>query len=548
MKTVMKKLMSLMLVAILLVSAVPFQADAAMTADANGNVTVPVTVNINNGAEVYTDKSISVPADGSVSLTWDFAKSTVITKKHDVRSLDHWASTTNPDVTGKELSGTWLTTKAPDDYALTIYINEASAPTPTTIICDNCKTTYNEGDAHECCTECKTAGHTAENCPNKVVYCSNCGEGHETSACPYCTICLRDGTKNPNHTATAHCSDCGLVGQHTAACITNCNGSASCTAQKHYDTCKTQTGITITFKNAYSGAADDVRTGCALGSSIVTPGAAFVNGYSFQGWNINGTLYGAGKELKVTPTLDNAVIYASYVDTNPTATYKLNVYVRRIVGNVHRDTQLLTSCSTMQEKDNILEWVSANKTDLENLIASKYPGYGWSGHVYNYYGDQVTATTTLVTTNGEKNIYFNLYTNEEDILVYVHTSSSSSYDRLIEIDGFVAGESVSHSTVLSNVKKYYSGSNLSMTMYSESGWNDYRNGKSNTDTYSVNVVDGTTKIHVVLKNASSSSSSSVADSSNPKTGDEIYMAVTAMAVSATALALCFFYNKKRAVK
>ena len=43
-------------------------------------------------------------------------------------------------------------------------------------------------------------------------------------------------------------------------------------------------------------------------------------------------------------------------------------------------------------------------------------------------------------------------------------------------------------------------------------------------------------------------SSGVADSSNPKTGDAIYMAVTVMALSGTALAAAYIFSKKRAVK
>lgn len=55
-------------------------------------------------------------------------------------------------------------------------------------------------------------------------------------------------------------------------------------------------------------------------------------------------------------------------------------------------------------------------------------------------------------------------------------------------------------------------------------------------------------INVMIGNAklASSSSSSNADSTNPKTGDEIYMAITGMAVTASALALCFYFSKKRA--
>ena len=53
-------------------------------------------------------------------------------------------------------------------------------------------------------------------------------------------------------------------------------------------------------------------------------------------------------------------------------------------------------------------------------------------------------------------------------------------------------------------------------------------------------------INVMLTNATAISSGN-ADSSNPKTGDELYKAITVMAVSASALAVAFYFNKKRTV-
>ena len=46
--------------------------------------------------------------------------------------------------------------------------------------------------------------------------------------------------------------------------------------------------------------------------------------------------------------------------------------------------------------------------------------------------------------------------------------------------------------------------------------------------------------------SSSSGSSGTADTSNPKTGDMIFTAVTVMGASAVCLAALFFLNKKRA--
>lgn len=63
------------------------------------------------------------------------------------------------------------------------------------------------------------------------------------------------------------------------------------------------------------------------------------------------------------------------------------------------------------------------------------------------------------------------------------------------------------------------------------------------------LADGYVNINVMITNATAkSSSSSTADSSNPKTGDTIYTTMTVMTVSACALALVYFFNKKRAVR
>lgn len=65
--------------------------------------------------------------------------------------------------------------------------------------------------------------------------------------------------------------------------------------------------------------------------------------------------------------------------------------------------------------------------------------------------------------------------------------------------------------------------------------------------YNVNAMrnDGDVTFFVVLDNVKSVSSGSNADSSNPKTGDSIFVAVTVMAVSSLALGAAYVLNKKR---
>lgn len=94
-------------------------------------------------------------------------------------------------------------------------------------------------------------------------------------------------------------------------------------------------------------------------------------------------------------------------------------------------------------------------------------------------------------------------------------------------------------------------------LFTDATWN--RGAYNNSDeSNSVNVnADDDTYVYIMVYNAKTTTSSSTttttttggtADTTNPKTGDQIFMAVTMMSVSATALALFFFLNKKRAAK
>ena len=93
-------------------------------------------------------------------------------------------------------------------------------------------------------------------------------------------------------------------------------------------------------------------------------------------------------------------------------------------------------------------------------------------------------------------------------------------------------------------------------LFTDATWN--RGAYDNSDesnSIDVNVGDDT-YVYIMVYNAKTTTSTSTttttsgatADITNPKTGDQIFMAVTMMAVSASALAMFFFLNKKRAVK
>jgi len=92
MKTAMKKLLSLMLVAVLLVSAVPFQASATVdTRGVLGPLPVPVDVYINGKFE--TSKTLNV--SGTVQLNETTAKSLITTWENDTMKREY-VNFTNP--------------------------------------------------------------------------------------------------------------------------------------------------------------------------------------------------------------------------------------------------------------------------------------------------------------------------------------------------------------------------------------------------------------------------------------------------------------------
>ena len=300
---------------------------------------------------------------------------------------------------------------------------------------------------------------------------------------------------------------------------------------------------TVQFINEKNGTTEK-KEGLVEGSVVVTPTqGAFVSGYSFLYWKAaDGTTISEGANLTVNA---DKTFYAVYQDKTLRDENTLNVFVKRYVGSTLKETVPVHSV-VLQTNDNILEYLGTKKSDFYSYIAAKFPNYTWSGTYYNYYGNEV-ATDNVQTTNGTKNVYLNIYSaNEAEVLIYCYYNSTTVCDRLIELKGFEKGETATYNAVVAAVHNVYPG--VSVTMFDAEGWADCLAGKSNTSTHGVRVkTEGTTKIYVYLtgSSSSSSSSSSKADSSNPKTGDNIMMATSVMALSASALAVAYFYDKKR---
>ena len=120
MKNAMKKLLSLMLVAVLLVSAVPFKASASEAEEIN----VPVKVYNTDGKLLNGKKTLTVTEEG-IALNEGAAK--LVINNWTNREYDHWESST----AGELEDGYVLTYEEAASVTLFVYVKETVPPTTT---------------------------------------------------------------------------------------------------------------------------------------------------------------------------------------------------------------------------------------------------------------------------------------------------------------------------------------------------------------------------------------------------------------------------------
>ena len=143
--------------------------------------------------------------------------------------------------------------------------------------------------------------------------------------------------------------------------------------------------------------------------------------------------------------------------------------------------------------------------------------------------------------------------------VYLHVYLNNNIgepDRNINITNTLATDGVvSMSEVKNLIPTYYSAKNSDGIGYdglylAKGNWvKDYVTDSNKVDKLKdVDVRTGEEYVHInVMITNAKAKSSSTADSSNPKTGDAIFMTITVMGLSAAALTGMYFYDKKRKV-
>lgn len=149
---------------------------------------------------------------------------------------------------------------------------------------------------------------------------------------------------------------------------------------------------------------------------------------------------------------------------------------------------------------------------------------------------------------GHNKFPYNVYLH-----VYMNNNLDSAHKTFDITDGIAADGVVDKNDIWNNLlKNYYSAKDskgVKIELYkAEDNW--VKNFAVDNQTDRIDDIldqrdDHYVHINVVLNNAKYKTSGSNADPNNPKTGDSIGTVISVMGLSATALATMFFFNKKR---
>lgn len=498
MKKVCKKLLSLVLVAVLLATAIPFQALAAAP-ELKYSVTAIVTL---DGAEIKRE-----------TFTFDAVAEPDVLPVFDNDCLVYL-------IGGSDLSkynvGDW-NVKGMTGNDLTLqhsaFSNGEQATATISLTTKAVCTHANKKEEIVVAATCTSAG-------SKKITCADCGADLGTELIAALDHDWGQWTTNPSNTSQEirTCSVCKSQETRTVNTPTYTVTFVIGTTQQQriYNQ-----GDTITFtnpgdtndayfkywsegKNTYTAGTSITCQGSATytaeygkkaayvfksgkdsgtttyvyatpGTSVSSPEPAAWSGMTFKGWY---TAASGGTQVNFPLTAgaedSTTTYYAQYYETNkePNDVY-LDVYIKGSLWTRSKRLNLTASSGNYIANDGTIS--IAENGDVRNLIKSYY-----------------TATN----------------------------SDGIKYDGLYELTG-------------NHPKNYYTDSNKVTTV---NGLDEIR-------------ANGEKVYFVVLENVKlKSSSSSTADTTNPKTGDSIYMAVTVLGLSVASLAAVYYISKKRAVR
>ncbi len=312
---------------------------------------------------------------------------------------------------------------------------------------------------------------------------------------------------------------------------------------------------------------DDQTVTVTEGEDIPMPENPTKTGYSFQKWYPQGNTAGRlDPYTKFVPGQTPTTYWALFKDdSDPNNTRgAIKIFARYYVGTTFRYEAHLYDLSDIQKGTNVLDLLKTHEAETRDALPY-HDGdglYEWRDTYYYDYNTGAKLTSQDLTVNGDQYVFIKLYAKDSvksNVMLYVHAGIESA-GHVFEMPGYLPKDLVTRDDVAAVIKKNYTGSNMKIQgLYDDESFTQLRNGGKPTAANALTVPsDGKIlKVHVLLSNAtytgsnggsSSSSSNGNVDTSNPKTGDSIYVAVTVLGMSAAALAAVYFFEKKRAAR
>lgn len=600
MKTVCKKLLSLMLVAILLISAVPmaFATDGGLTmgelttgevtpglpdpdagtASGTAVVNVPVHVML-DGKQIGDVKTLTIKHGEAATLNHDLAKTKI--QSWENRKYVGWADKDGSAISTLSFASAMNAIKNDNAYYLILNLTK----------CDHAKThdevttaatCKNDGMKKVVCDDCghvenvaipKTTDHQWEERIDAPATCK--AKGQKTLTCKTCNAtkieeipmtdhnwdngvittqptCTEQGVK------TYTCQTCGAKKTEAVAALGHNYENGICTRCKH-GAAKYQ--LTFKFLDE-NGSWKTTTQEISNTETINFPIVPNVKGKRMAGWgnDVNNDI------KKVNETYAWYVgqpqnYTAKYTETTDDNMATLSVWANYYVNGEYHHREFLYSKDFARSQGNeMFTWLYSNE-GMEKTRNAVFGGganstYQWANEMYyNYFGD-AAITAANMKADGDKNVYIKVTSKkamEARVLLYTHLKDSKGkiverQDEIIEIAGKTAGDYVSAADVKKAVQTKYTGSKMTISdLYTEDNWDRLIAGQNPSGAASVKVMDnGVTEIHVVLTNATNKSNSK-ADKSNPKTGDDINVVFTTMTVSAMGLAAVAVLKKRKMI-
>lgn len=579
MKTAMKKLFSLVLVAVLLVGVMPFQAFAS----------TDVWIELEPGTYTVNDEFIETYYTGEGTPTKYFvhqyayqnATFTLQEKTRVMLAIEEFAPVAEPDIcdncngdhkteectkTNCTVCDEWT------DHAADAHCDECDAlksacpvtcpgnenyvdPTPATI-----KVQINNGTFAGTFTV--EAGKNAD-----AVYAaykaSSLASQYEGAYGPVVTLedgvtamgateagktyylwlswdeVVEDPTTEPSSNVCDKCDAEAINGMCTGCYldVIDCNCGET-TTQKPENAAKVT--LNYNYKGAPKSGSVTVSEGDELINVIASIPAPTREGHLFSHW----TMDAEGYDLINNETVPakGVTIYAQW-DDDLALGGKLTLSI-----HLYKDTWAddLENIKKGAKMGDVLDYVD---TPVRN--GYKFMGWYWDRDCKDAVkeSDKLYKNDTIYAKWDRR-----LNTNEMMLKIYLN-DNTRSVAKIVDLYEYSRDGKITKSEVDKIVKKYYtqasSGDDMDIDgLFTSTTWNNGRYSMRNAEKVIYVEDDVETIVYVMVRDAkavdSSSSSSAAADSSNPKTGDMIYNAVVIMCASAACLATLFFLNKKRA--